>query len=389
MNVIQVDVNSLKPYKNNPRNNDNAVSAVANSIREFGFKVPIVIDSDHVIVAGHTRLKAAQALGLSTVPCIVADDLTDEQIKAFRLADNKVGELAEWDIDLLIDELELLDSIDMSEFGFEEIGFEDESPAVENYEIPDNIDEIEPRSQRGDVFLLGKHRLMCGDATSQSDMNALMGDVVADLYLTDPPYGVNYTGGTAKALTIENDHLPSGEFREFLCSAFMCVDSHLKEGGAFYIWHANKESFNFYAACNDVEWSVRQVLIWVKNSLVLRRQDYHWKHEPCLYGWKDGAAHLWNSDRKQTTVLEFDRPTRNSEHPTMKPVDLFRYLIENSSLVGESVLDNFGGSGTTLIASELCGRVCYTMEIDPRYVDVIIDRWEALTGGVAVKLSNG
>lgn len=382
--IIYKNIDELVPYENNPRDNTAAIDAVAASIKEFGFKNPIIIDSDNVIVAGHTRLKAAQKLKTETVPCVVADDLTQEQINAFRLADNKTAELAEWDLELLNSELELIDGIDMTEFGFE-LDLEDDQEVVED-EFDEELPE-EPQTKLGDIYQLGRHRLMCGDSTDVDSVKTLMGGYKADLLLTDPPYNVAYEGKTKDALTIKNDSMSNDKFREFLRSAFTAADENMKPGAVFYIWHADSEGYNFRGACFDVNWTVRQCLIWNKNTMVLGRQDYQWKHEPCLYGWKDGAGHLWAADRKQTTVLNFDKPNRNGEHPTMKPVALFDYQIQNNTKGGDIVLDLFGGSGTTIIACEQNGRDACVMEFDPRYVDVIIKRWEEFTGEKAVKLN--
>lgn len=382
--IIYKNIDELVPYENNPRDNTAAIDAVAASIKEFGFKNPIIIDSDNVIVAGHTRLKAAQKLKIQNVPCVVADDLTQEQVNAFRLADNKTAELAEWDLELLNSELELIDGIDMTEFGFE-LDIADEQEVVED-EFDEELPE-EPQTKLGDIYQLGRHRLMCGDSTDVDSVKTLMGGYKADLLLTDPPYNVAYEGKTKDALTIKNDSMSNDKFREFLQSAFTAADENMKPGAVFYIWHADLEGYNFRGACFDVGWTVRQCLIWNKNSMVLGRQDYQSKHEPCLYGWKEGAGHLWAADRKQTTVLNFDRPQRNGEHPTMKPVALFDYQILNNTKGGDIVLDLFGGSGTTIMACEQNGRNAYVMEFDPRYVDVIIKRWEEFTGEKAVKLN--
>ena len=386
MNIINIELKKIKQYENNPRKNDEAVGPVAESIKEFGFKSPIIVDKDNVIVAGHTRYKAAKRLKLKEVPCIVADDLTEEQIKAFRLADNKVGEIAEWDFDLLNMELESI-SFDMSSFGFNILN-EEEGKEIEEdeYDLEEKLKNIEePKSKYGDIYQLGKHRLMCGDSTKIEDVEKLMNGNKVDLLITDPPYNVNYEGGNG--LKIKNDNMDNDNFRKFLTDAFSTADSVMKEGAVFYIWHADSEGYNFRGACFDNNWKVRQCLIWNKNSMVMGRQDYHWKHEPCLYGWKDGASHLWASDRKQTTILDFDKPTKNAEHPTMKPVKLFDYQIKNNTKKDDIVLDLFGGSGTTLIACEQNGRISYNMELDPKYVDVIIDRWETLTGEKAILLN--
>lgn len=385
MNIVDRKLGEVRPYEKNPRKNDEAVKYVAESIKQFGFKVPIVIDNDGVIVAGHTRWKAAKKLGLKTVPCIVARDLTDEQIKAFRLADNKVAEKAEWDFDLLSSELDDLFDFDMTVFGFEEMSLGEEAEVVEDdfdSELPE-----EPKSKLGDIYQLGNHRLMCGDSTSVTDVEKLMGGQLADMLLTDPPYNVDYEGGTKDKLTIKNDNLGNEEFRQFLVDAFSNADMAMKQGAVFYIWHADVEGYNFRGAVIDTGWKVRQCLVWNKNSMVMGRQDYQWKHEPCLYGWKEGASHLWAADRKQTTVIDFKRPTKNDLHPTMKPIGLFDYQIKNNTKGGDIVLDLFGGSGTTIMACEQNGRKAYTMEFDPRYVDVIIKRWEEFTGQKAVLLN--
>lgn len=383
MNIINSPISEIKPYEKNPRKNDDAVKYVAESIKEFGFKVPIIIDRNNTIVAGHTRYKAAKKLGLSEVPCIIADDLTDEQIKAFRLADNKVAEKAEWDFDLLSDELDDLFDFDMSVFGFEEIEELDEVKE-DDYEpiLPE-----EPKSKVGDIYQLGRHRLMCGDSTILDDVQKLMNGSLADMLLTDPPYNVDYEGKTKDKLKIENDKMENDSFRQFLRDAFSNADLCMKPGAVFYIWHADSEGYNFRGACFDSGWKVRQCLIWNKNSMVMGRQDYQWKHEPCLYGWKDGASHLWAADRKQTTVIDFTRPTKNDLHPTMKPIGLFDYQIKNNTKGGDIVLDLFGGSGTTIMACEQNGRIGYLMEFDPKYVDAIIDRWEKFTGEKAVLLN--
>lgn len=384
MNVQEIAISELIPYENNPRNNLLAVDAVAESIREFGFKVPIVIDSENVIVCGHTRLMAAKKLGLDKVPCIVADDLTDEQIKAFRLADNKTAELAEWDFSKLEAELAELADVDMSQFGFEDMIKEltEETEVVED-DFEEQLPE-EPKSKLGDIYQLGRHRLMCGDSTDVECVKRLTGGEQVDMLLTDPPYNVAYEGKTKDKLTIKNDKMEDTEFRDFLRKAFETANAVMKPGAVFYIWHADSEGYNFRGACHDIGWQVREVLIWNKNSMVLGRQDYQWKHEPCLYGWKDGASHLWASDRKQTTVIDYKRPTRAEIHPTMKPIGLFDYQIQNNTKGGDAVLDLFNGSGTTIMACEQNGRRAFCMELDPRYVDAAIERWETFTGEKAV-----
>ena len=385
MEIIKLNINEVIPYPDNPRKNDNAVDAVAESIKQCGYCSPIVIDEDNVILAGHTRLKALKKLKWKEVECVRKTGLTEEQKKKYRILDNKTNELAEWDFDLLEEEIADLD-FDGFDFGFDFNSGEDDAEIIED-EVPEVNEEIEPTVKLGDIWQLGRHRLMCGDSTDAGTVALLMDGKQADLFLTDPPYNVAYEGKTKDALTIENDKMESDKFREFLTSAFTAAVSVLKEGGGFYIWFASREHCNFETALNDSGLEVRQELIWKKNSMVLGRQDYQWKHEPCLYGWKDGASHNWYSDRCQTTILEFDKPTRSADHPTMKPVELFAYQIKNSTKKGETVLDLFGGSGTTIIACEQTGRTAYCMELDERYCDVIIKRYENLTGDTAVKIN--
>lgn len=324
-------------------------------------------------------------LGIKECEVLVVSGLSEEQKRKYRLLDNKTNELAQWDFEMLENELFDLDFGDLELDWFD--GFEEEVGGLDDVEDVDEDDfeepdeDYEPIVHCGQRWKLGRHYLMCGDSTSKEDMEILMGGAVADMMVTDPPYNVAYEGKTKDALKIENDSMEDAQFRAFLEDAFESAGEHLKAGGAFYIWHSDPEGYNFRGACVAKLGEVRQCLVWAKNAMVLGRQDYQWRHEPCLYGWKDGASHYWASDRKQTTVLEFDKPTRNAEHPTMKPVALFRYQIENSSKRGQIVLDPFGGSGTTLVAAEECGRIAYTMELDPKYCDVIIARWEKLTGG--------
>ena len=384
MDVKNIPLGNIVPYAKNAKKHDKTqIKNVAESIKQYGFVQPIVVDRDGVIVIGHCRALAAKQLGMTEVPCVCVDDLTPEQVNALWLVDNKSNE-SDWDFDLLAEELP---GLDLSAFDFD-WGLRDE---LDNSVVEDDYDPAppaEPKSKLGDVYQLGNHRLMCGDSTSLADVQKLVGGAQMDLLLTDPPYGVDYTGKTKSALKIENDSKTDDEFIEFLKSAFLAADAVMKPGAVFYIWHADSKAYVFRMACQMAGWEVRQVLIWVKNAMVMGRQDYQWKHEPCLYGWKSGAGHLWASDRKQTTVLEFDRPSRNAEHPTMKPIPLFDYQIKNNTKGGDTVLDLFGGSGTTIMACEQNGRHGYCMEYDPKYVDVIIDRWEKFTGKKAVLLSD-
>lgn len=391
MQIINKTIDQLTPYEYNPRNNEQAVQYVANSISRFGFKVPLVIDSAGVIVAGHTRYKAAMALGLTEVPCIVADDLTPEQIKAFRLADNKTGEFARWDDELLKKELdELMDDFDMSDFGFLDEELEDgQEPEVVDDDYDPEPPE-EPKSKRGDIYRLGRHRIMCGDSTSSADLQKLMGGELADMVFTDPPWNVNYGAteeGNAqgyKPRTIMNDSMSTDDFKAFMNSSFKRMSEASKPGAMIYVVMSAQEWGNLMLTLkgNGFHWS--STIIWNKDQLVLSRKDYHTKYEPIWYGWKEGDGRLCPlKDRKQSDVWDFDRPKRSVEHPTMKPVALVARAIVNSSGKDSVVLDLFGGSGTTLIASEETGRSCRMMELDPKYVDVIIDRWEQLTGKTA------
>ena len=382
MNIVNMKIAEIIPYDKNPRINEGAVEAVANSIKEFGWRAPIVVDKDLVIICGHTRLKAAIHLGLEEVPVHIADNLTPEQVQAYRIADNKTGEIAEWDYSLLPVELKELQAadFDLSLLGFDADELDqllngDDDIVADGETEADAVPEVPEVavSRAGEIYQLGNHLLMCGDATKADEVAALMGEKEADLWLTDPPYNVAYEG--SNGLTIENDNMSDSNFREFLRTAFECVHDHLAAGGSFYIFHADSEGYNFRGACHDIGLKVRQCLVWKKNSLVLGRQDYQWIHEPCLYGWKDGAAHSWFTDRSQTTVMEFDKPKRNDVHPTMKPVEMLVYLLKNSSKRGDIVIDTFGGSGSTLIACEQTGRECRTMELDPKYADVIRKRW--------------
>lgn len=385
MELLKLKVEQIKPYAKNPRKNDGAVSAVAESIKQCGYCSPIIIDENNVILCGHTRLKALTQLGYKEVECVRKEGMTEEQKQKYRILDNKTAEIAEWDLDLLEQELKDLDFGDF-DFGFDIAAFKEPQEIIED-EPPEVDEENEPITQLGDIWQLGDHRLMCGDSTDAGTVAMLMDGKKANLLLTDPPYNVAYEGKTKDALTMQNDRMGSSQFKEFLTDAFSAAVAVMTEGGAFYIWFASREHCNFENALNEVGLQVRQELIWKKNTMVLGRQDYQWKHEPCLYGWKDGAAHNWYSNRSQTTVLEFDRPQRSEEHPTMKPVELFAYQIQNSTKKGDLVLDLFGGSGTTIIACEQTGRIGYCMELDPKYCDVIIKRYENLTGKKAVKIN--
>ncbi len=371
MQVVMKKISSLLEYDNNPRHNEEAIEAVANSIREFGFKVPIVISSDNVIIAGHTRLKASVSLGFEEVPCIIADDLNDEQIKAFRLADNKTAELATWDLSKLEEELSHID-MDMLQFGFEEMEeLLPDNASDDDFDITDEIPEV-PFSQLGDIYELGSHRLMCGDSTDSKQVATLLDGHEVDMIFTDPPYSVNYEGTAGK---IKNDKMEDDSFYLFLYEAFNNMFEHTKPGGAIYVCHADTEGLNFRNAFKNAGYKLAECLIWVKNALVLGRQDYHWRHEPILYGWKEGAAHYFVDDRTQDTIWEYNKPKKNEEHPTMKPLELVGKAISNSSRRHESILDLFGGSGSTMIAADQLDRQSFLMELDERFVDVIVKRY--------------
>jgi site-specific DNA-methyltransferase (adenine-specific) len=390
MQIKEVAVDKLIPYAKNSRTHSpEQVGQIAASIKEFGFRNPILVDGVGII-AGHGRLMAAQKLGLDKVPTIDCSDMTESQKKAYIIADNKLALNAGWDTAMLSIEMK-----DLEDEGFDLalLGFDDkelnallEPEVTEGLTDEDAVPEtpIEPKTKLGDIYILGNHRLMCGDSCSITDMEKLVNSRQVDMWLTDPPYNVAYEGKTKDALTIQNDSMDNEGFRQFLRDAYVTADTVMKAGAVFYIWHADSEGYNFRGAAHDAGWKVRQCLIWKKSTMVMGRQDYHWKHEPCLYGWKEGAGHLWSTDRKQTTILEFDKPSRNGEHPTMKPVALFEYQMLNNTKGGDIVLDSFGGSGTTLMAAEKHGRHAYLMELDPKYCDVIVKRWEDFTGKKAV-----
>lgn len=380
MKIVNVKLSEIRPYENNPRVNAGVVDSLAAIIREFGFHNPAVLNKDKVIIEGHTRLLACRKLGLETMPCIIAENLTAEQERALRIADNKIAEMAEWDEDKLKIEIDALQAagFDLSLLAFQDdeldklLGGDSDTHGETEPDAVPETPEI-PDSQPGTLYVLGGHRLLCGDATKAEDVKRLVDDEMADLWLTDPPYNVAYEG--SNGLTIRNDSMEDSKFREFLRSAFACAERAMKPGAGFYVFHADSEGYNFRGACHDVGLRVRECLVWKKNALVLGRQDYQWIHEPCLYGWKEGEAHSWYGDRSQTTVMEFPKPKKNDVHPTMKPVEMLVYLLRNSTQRGDVVLDTFGGSGSTLVACEQTGRVCRTMELDPKYCDVIRKRW--------------
>ena len=336
-------------------------------------------EGKYLVLGGNMRLSALKSLKAKDVPCIVfPEDTPIDKLKEVVIKDN--GSFGAWDFDQLANEWGDLPLVDWGVPAWET---ERADAPLSEDAVDDDFDESEVKEsicKPGDLWILGEHRLLCGDSTKPDDISRLMDGELADLWLTDPPYNVAYEGKTKDRLTIENDSKGDSEFRDFLIACYAAANANMKGGAAFYIWHADREGYNFRYACHEIGWKVRECLIWQKNTAVMGRQDYQWKHEPCLYGWKEGASHNWYSDRKQTTLLAFDRPTRNAEHPTMKPIPLFAYQMCNSTKPGDLVLDSFGGSGTTLIAAEQMRRRSRLMELDPHYCDVIIARWEKFTG---------
>ncbi len=412
MKIEVLKIADLKPYSKNARTHSKAqVALLVENIIEFGFTTPLLIDSENSVIAGHGRLLAMGVLKKNSVPCVRMDNLTKKQVKALRLADNKITEMSGWDMDMVIEELKELD-IEMVKL----TGFNTDLLA----EVEDKDDQVpalqgKPISRLGEIYELGDHRIMCGDSTDPEFVQKLMADEQANMVWTDPPYNVDYEGGTG--LKIENDNMSDDKFYKFLFDFYKETLEIMKKGAPIYVAHADSEGVNFRKALQDAGVKVRQCIIWVKSSLVLGRQDYQWQHEPILYGWKEGAGHFWYGmfdkttviDEKldlkklkkeelleiltnlrneiQTTVIHHDKPSRSSEHPTMKPVGLIVKFIQNSSVRGDIVYDGFGGSGSTLIACEKLERKCYMMELDPGYIDVIIKRWEQFTGEKAVKLN--
>jgi site-specific DNA-methyltransferase (adenine-specific) len=392
--IVMLPVDEVRPYEKNPRKNANAVKYVKESIRQFGFKVPIVIDSNRVIVCGHTRLLAAKSLGMTEVPCIMADDLTDDQVKAFRLADNKVGEFAEWDLDLLnieLGELDACSDIDMGDFGFDLSEMEEETEAeVTEDEVPEEVESV---CKKGDIWQLGEHRLMCGDSTSAEDVSRLMEGSKANLLFTDPPYGVSYEKKTKEVLKsknytkIQNDDLKLDQFKDFLFDVFTNARASLLDSASYYVFSCQGgDQEMMMMMMRECGIPCRHQIIWVKDAPVfsMGRLDYDYKHEPILYGWVK-KHDFQRKGEQDKSVWEFKR-TENKLHPTMKPVPLIANALLNSTKGEEVVLDLFGGSGSTLIACEQLNRKCRMMELDPHYCDVIIARWEKLTGQKAVKV---
>lgn len=394
--AIWVEVDALRPWSQNPRKNEDAVAEVAKSIRRFGWGSPIVANErTQEIIAGHTRWQAAQRLGLDQVP-VRWVDLDPADAHALALADNRTSEVATWDDALLQEVLRELQSAD--DAILEDTGFSEEElqkflvDPIEEFEgDPDEIPEVQEVAvtQRGDVWLMGEHRLRCGDSTDAADVAALLGEDQIDLVLTDPPYGVSYVGKTSDALTIENDSLGEDDLTALVTSAFDLAEKHCRPGA---YWFASVPAGPLHLIFAD-DWKrrgiLRQILVWVKDSMVLGRSEYHYQHEPILFGWIPGKRHSNNHDRTRTSVWQCARPKRSKEHPTMKPIELWSRAIIDGSRKKEIVFDPFLGSGTTLIASELHGRRCRGLELAPKYCDVIVRRWQDMTGGEATRQSDG
>lgn len=373
------DIEEIIPYVNNSRtHSEEQIKKVMASIKEFGFLNPILISEDNVVTAGHCRLVAAQRLGFKKVPCIKENYLTEAQRRAYVIADNKLALDAGWDRDLLKIELEELEGAD---FNLSLLGFEDDELAdlfEGDKEVKEDNFDVEKELQQptiskaGDIWRLGRHRLICGDATKEETYRALLEDKKVNLVLTDPPYNVNYEGAAGK---IKNDHLEEGAFFQFLLQAFTNIKQVMADDASIYVFHADTEGLNFRKAFQEAGLYLSGCCIWKKPSLVLGRSPYQWQHEPCLYGWKKKGKHRWYAGRKETTIWEFDKTKKNTEHPTMKPIPLLAYPIKNSSMTNALILDPFGGSGSTLIAAEQTDRICYMMELDEKYCDVIVKRY--------------
>lgn len=422
MDIQKINIQKLKPAKYNPRIDlqpgDKEYQKIKKSIETFGYVEPIIVNKDMTVIGGHQRLKVLKELGYSEVECVVVN-LNKNQEKALNIALNKIG--GEWDTEKLE---ELLLELKNSDFDLNVTGFdEDEINDIfseydndieeDNFDVKEALEEIEePVSKSGDMFKLGNHILMCGDSTNKEQVARLMNNEEADLLLTDPPYNINVSN--SKGMKIENDNLEKEKFIEFITNCLSNAKENMKEGAVFYIWYADTSALEFYTALKNVDLQIRENLIWVKNKFILGRSDYHWRHEPCLYGWKDGKAHYYVNNRKQSTVIDDsidlnlmsideikeyiqsliddstifyeNKPEKDDLHPTMKPIKLIGKMIKNSSLPNQLVLDLFGGSGSTLIACEQLQRKCFMMEYDPKYCDVIIKRWEDFTGKKAIKI---
>lgn len=380
-----VSISKLIPYINNARtHSEEQIKKLRASLREFGFINPIIIDSEYNIIAGHGRARAAKEEGITEVPCVLVDYLTEAQKKAYILADNRMAMDAGWDEEILKVELEALEgeAFDLSLTGFDDKEladlFKTETEVEDDdYDLTKALEKA-AFVEKGDRWIVGRHVLYCGDATSEDDVNKLMDGKKANLILTDPPYGVSFK--SSSGLTIKNDSMKNEEFYEFLLSSFKNMVAHSESGASAYVFHADTEGLNFRTAFKDAGFHLAGCCIWVKDSLVLGRSDYQWQHEPVLYGFLKTGTHRWYSDRKQTTIWNFKKPKRNENHPTSKPLDLLSYPLQNSTQENAVVIDTFGGSGSTLMACELTNRICYTMELDEKYASVILRRYVENTG---------
>lgn len=417
MQIETISLDCIKPYAQNAKKHPQyQIEQIKASILSFGNNDPIAIDENNVIIEGHGRYLALKALGYHEVPVIKLHHLSEDQKRAYILAHNKITLNTDFDLTILKDELTNILDIDMTPFGFSvNLLSQPLTPDEELKETEDSAKE-DLTIQVGDLYQCGNHRVLCGDSTNPDHLRKLVEEQTIDLYVTDPPYNVAYEGKTKDALTIQNDQMEASAFQDFLTDAFQTVDPFLKPGGAFYIWHADSERLNFSQALKRTGWLEKQTLIWAKDTFVLGRQDYQWQHEPCLYGWKPGSGHYFISEFSQSTILEnsletkskqelialiksyqanqptsilrVNRPTRNEDHPTMKPIALLERLIRSSSKQGENILDSFAGSGSTLLACERLGRTCYALELDPKYVAVILKRFEEATGIKPIKLTS-
>lgn len=386
----EVSIEKLVPYARNARTHSKEqIAQLRASLREFGFVSPAVIDAEYNILVGHGRVQAAREEGYQTVPCVFAEDLTEAQKRAYILADNQLALNAGWDEEMLSVELADLqeNAFDLSVLGFAEndleklLNGESESDAKDDdFDLSTALEKA-TFVEEGDVWTVGKHRLVCGDATSKGDVAKLMDGKKANMLLTDPPYGVSFK--SSSGLTIKNDSMKNEEFYNFLKASFDAVVEHMEKGGVGYVFHADTEGLNFRKAFVDAGFHLAGCCIWVKDSLVLGRSDYQWQHEPVLYGFLQNGSHPWFSDRKQTTIWNFKKPKRNENHPTSKPLDLLGYPIGNSTQENAIVVDTFGGSGSTMMACEQLNRVCYMMELDPKYASVILRRYVEDTGDEA------
>ncbi len=374
-----VPIEKLVPYVNNARTHSpEQINKLRSSLREFGFINPVIIDRDYGVIAGHGRILAAKEEGIKEIPCVFADHLTEAQKKAYIIADNRMAMDAGWDEELLRVEIEALqaEAFDLSLTGFDEKELADlfqEDSEVEDDDFDVDGELKEPAvTQMGDVWTLGRHRLVCGDSTKEETYEVLMQGQKANLVLTDPPYNVNYEGAAGK---IKNDNMAGDKFYQFLLDAFTNMEKVMANDASIYVFHADTEGLNFRKAFADAGFYLSGCCIWMKPSLVLGRSPYQWQHEPCLYGWKKKGKHQWYADRKQTTIWSFEKTKKNTDHPTMKPIPLLAYPIKNSTMSNTLVLDPFGGSGSTLIACEQTDRSCFTIELDEKFCDVIVKRY--------------